>query len=81
MGQCISAYDTCILGIDASLKADLQHERVRELAPTTVDMFEVKLIETKVIVADGFTGPGVAVPSEEGKNAARLFASLEEVYC
>jgi len=63
------------------LKADLQHERVRELAPTTVDMFEVKLIETKVIVADGFTGPGVAVPSEEGKNAARLFASLEEVYC
>ena len=79
LGQCISIYDTCILGISASLKANLQYERIRKLALSTADLLGVKLDETKIVVDDGFIGPGYAVPSEEGKNAAKLFATLEGV--
>jgi 1-aminocyclopropane-1-carboxylate deaminase/D-cysteine desulfhydrase-like pyridoxal-dependent ACC family enzyme len=79
LGQSISAYDTCILGVNASLEVHLQYERIRKLALSTADLLGVKLDETKIIVDDGFIGPGYAIPSEEGKNAVKLFATLEGI--
>ncbi len=79
LGQCISTYDTCILGISASLDANLQYEKIHKLALSTADLLGVKLDETKIVVDDGFIGPGYAVPSEDGKNAAKLFATLEGI--
>lgn len=35
--------------------------------------------EDKVIVEDGFIGAGYPIPSKEGHDAIRLFASLEGV--
>jgi 1-aminocyclopropane-1-carboxylate deaminase/D-cysteine desulfhydrase-like pyridoxal-dependent ACC family enzyme len=79
LGQCISAYDTKIIGITAALEADLQYERIRKLALPTAHMLGAKFDETKIIVDDGYIGPGYAIPSEEGKNAAKLFATLEGI--
>ena len=79
LGQCAGNYDTCILGISASLEANAQSERVRELALSTAAMLGIQLDETKVFIDDGFIGSGYAVPSDEGKNAAKLFATLEGI--
>ena len=79
LGQCISAYDTKIIGISAALEVGLQFEKIRKLAQPTARMLGVKLDETKIIVDDEFIGPGYAIPSEEGKNAAKLFTTLEGI--
>jgi 1-aminocyclopropane-1-carboxylate deaminase/D-cysteine desulfhydrase-like pyridoxal-dependent ACC family enzyme len=79
LGQCITAYDTRVLGVSASLRAEAQFERVRELASSTARMLGTQLDETKILVDDRFVGPGYAVPSEEGKNAVKLFAALEGI--
>jgi D-cysteine desulfhydrase len=77
LGQCVSGYDTRILGVTVSLKADTQIARVRELAASTARMLVVKLEEGKILVDDRFLGLGYAIPSEEGENAVRLSASTE----
>jgi L-cysteate sulfo-lyase len=79
LGQCISAYDTCILGISASLEVHLQYEKIRKLALSTAHLLGVNFDETKIIVDDKFIGPGYAMPSEEGINAVKLFATLEGI--
>ena len=79
LGQCIDTYDTCILGIGASLKSSVQSERVRELALSTANTLGMQLDETKIIVDDRFIGPGYATPSEEGTKATKLFATLEGI--
>lgn len=79
VGQCISSYETQIIGICASLKADAQSESVRELAWSTAQMIGTSLDQTKIIVDDSFVGPGYALPSEEGENAVKLFARLEGI--
>ena len=79
VGQCISGYDTHVLGISASQETLIQTERIRELASNTARMLGVRLDETKIAVDDGFIGPGYAVPSDEGRNAAGVFATLEGI--
>jgi len=79
LGQCISKFDTCILGVGASLKASDQSERVRDLALSTAYMLGVQFDETKIFVDDKFIGPGYATPSEEGRNAVKLFATMEGI--
>jgi 1-aminocyclopropane-1-carboxylate deaminase/D-cysteine desulfhydrase-like pyridoxal-dependent ACC family enzyme len=79
LGQCISTYDTCILGVGASLKAHAQSERVAELARSTARMLGIQLDETKIVVDDKFIGPGYAIPSEEGRQAVKRFAALEGI--
>ena len=79
LGQCISTYDTCILGVSASLKANVQSERVRELALSTAQMLGIQFEKANIFVDDRFIGPGYAIPSEEGKNAVKLFATLEGI--
>ncbi|MFC1796809.1 1-aminocyclopropane-1-carboxylate deaminase/D-cysteine desulfhydrase [Pseudomonadota bacterium] len=79
LGQCISAYETTIIGMAASQKADVQIERIRKLALSTAQMLEIQFDESRIVVDDGFIGPGYAIQSEEGKKAARLFAVMEGV--
>jgi L-cysteate sulfo-lyase len=77
VGQCISSYETQIIGISASLKAAAQAERVHELARSTAQMIGTSIDQAKIIVDDNFVGPGYAQASKEGENAVRLFARLE----
>ncbi len=79
LGQCESGYDTRILGVSASQKADVQFQRIHKLASATAQMVGIQLDETKILVDDRFIGPGYAIPSEEGRNAVKVFASLEGI--
>jgi len=79
LGQCITEYDTTIIGIAASKEAGIQCERIRKLALSTAQMLEIQFDESRIVVEDGFIGPGYAIQSEEGRKAARLFAVLEGV--
>jgi 1-aminocyclopropane-1-carboxylate deaminase/D-cysteine desulfhydrase-like pyridoxal-dependent ACC family enzyme len=79
LGQSISAYNATIIGMAASQKAGAQRERVRELAETTADLLKVSFDDSEIVVDDRFIGPGYAIESEEGRNAAKLFAVLEGV--
>ena len=79
LGQCISGYDTSVIGMAASQKKDIQVERVRELASSTARMLDIQFDETKVVVDDRFIGPGYAIPSDAGNDAARLFAGMEGI--
>ena len=42
-------------------------------------MLGVSIDESMIVVDDRFIGPGYAIPSREGKEAARMFADLEGV--
>ena len=79
LGQSISAYDATIIGMAASQKAGAQRERVRELAETTADLLKISFDDSEIVVDDRFIGPGYAIESEEGRNAAKLFAVLEGI--
>ena len=79
IGQCISRYETQIVGISASLKASAQCEKVRELACSTAQLIRASLDQTKIVVDDSFVGPGYALPSKEGEYATQLFAEREGI--
>ena len=79
LGQCISDYDTTIIGVSAARNADTQHKITSELATATADMLGIQFDESKIVVDDRFIGPGYAVPSEEGEKAAKMFAAMEGV--
>ncbi len=79
LGQCESGYDTRILGVSASQTADVQFQRIHKLASSTAQMVGIQLDGTKISVDDRFIGPGYAIPSEEGRNAVKVFASLEGI--
>lgn len=79
LGQSIGAYDATIIGMAASQKAGVQKERIRQLASTTAQMLEIQFDDSRIVVDDGFIGPGYAIESEEGENAATMFALLEGV--
>ena len=79
LGQCISGYDTRVLGICASVKADIQSERILALVRSTALLLGIQFDETKIVVDDQFIGPGYAIPSVGGKRAVTLFATLEGI--
>jgi 1-aminocyclopropane-1-carboxylate deaminase/D-cysteine desulfhydrase-like pyridoxal-dependent ACC family enzyme len=79
LGQCISEYDTTIIGMAASQKAEIQIGRIRRLALATAQMLEITFDDSRIVVDDKFIGPGYAMRSEEGENATSMFALLEGV--
>lgn len=79
VGQSISDYETKIIGVCASMDSKVQSERIRELTLSTADMLGVQADEKKIVVDDGFIGPGYSIPSEEGRHAVNLFANLEGI--
>lgn len=79
VGQGHTGYPTRITGVIASLTAEAQTQRISSLVSATAGMLGTRWDEGRIRVDDRFIGPGYAVPSEEGKKAARLFATLEGV--
>jgi 1-aminocyclopropane-1-carboxylate deaminase/D-cysteine desulfhydrase-like pyridoxal-dependent ACC family enzyme len=79
VGQCISRYETEIIGISASLTSSDQSERVCELAWSTANLIGTPIHQKKIIVDDSFVGPGYAQASKEGEQAAKLFARMEGI--
>jgi len=79
LGQSISEYNTTIVGMAASQKAKIQCERIRELTQATANMLNIQFDKSKIVVEDRFIGPGYAIPSNEGKKAAKTFAVMEGV--
>lgn len=79
LGQCISGYETTIIGMAASQKTNIQKERVRQLALATAQMLGIQFDDSRIIVDDRFLGPGYAIQSEAGEDAKRTFALLEGV--
>jgi 1-aminocyclopropane-1-carboxylate deaminase/D-cysteine desulfhydrase-like pyridoxal-dependent ACC family enzyme/GNAT superfamily N-acetyltransferase len=79
VGQCASGSDTRVIGIAASQTAELQSQRIRELASATARMLGIQMDEEKIQVDDTFIGPGYAIASEEGQQAVEMFASREGI--
>ena len=79
VGQCISNYNTKIIGISASLNASTQSERIRNLVWPTAEMIGASIDQEKIFVDDSFVVPGYAQASKEGKSAAKLFARMEGI--
>lgn len=79
MGQGLSCYDTCIVGIATSQTSEIQSQRVRDLAAATAQMVGLDFDESTIIVDDRFLGDGYAIPSEAGREAMKVFARLEGV--
>jgi 1-aminocyclopropane-1-carboxylate deaminase/D-cysteine desulfhydrase-like pyridoxal-dependent ACC family enzyme len=79
VGQGHTGYPARITGVIASLTAEVQTLRIGALVSATAGMLGTKWDERRIRVDDRFIGPGYAIPSEEGRQAARLFATLEGV--
>ena len=62
VGQCISNYDTKIIGISASLNASAQSERIRDLVWPTAEKIGASIDQEKVFVDD--SDPRVASVTE-----------------
>ena len=79
LGQQISNYRTTIIGMAASQPADVQIERIHDLALSAAQLLGLQFDRQRIVVEDGFVGPGYAIESEEGIKAARIFAIMEGV--
>jgi L-cysteate sulfo-lyase len=79
LGQCISGYETSVIGIAISQKTEIQKNRVLELAGATAQMLEVGLDDSRVIVDDNYMGLGYPVPSDAGMKATEMCAQLEGI--
>lgn len=79
VGKCIADHDVQIVGISASRNTFDQSMLVKELAKSTLQLLDRSLDPGKVIVDDGFVGPGYAQTSKEGEIAAQTFAELEGI--
>lgn len=86
LGQCITGYETDVIGVAVSQRSDVQRDRVVDLARATSQMLAVDFDENRVIVDDKYIGPGYPEPSDAGMKAVEIFARLEgilldQVYC
>ena len=79
VGQCIANYETQVIGVSASRPAPEQFTLVHELAQSTAHLLGKQMDPSKIIVDDGFVGPGYACASIEGKAASQSFARLEGI--
>jgi len=79
LGQCISGYDTHIIGVAVSQKTDVQSARIYELALSTAQMLGIQFDKTKILVDDRFIGPGYAIPSADGEYSVKMFAVLDGI--
>lgn len=79
LGQSVSSYDTSVIGVAVSQPREMQTERVWELAARTARMLDAPVERERILIDDRFLGPGYALPSEEGRAAAALFADTEGI--
>ena len=79
VGQCIAGMETQVIGISASRTTADQSRLVRELAEETARLLGASMNPEYIQTDDRFVGPGYAEASEEGKEAARIFAEKEGI--
>jgi L-cysteate sulfo-lyase len=79
VGQCIANYETQVIGISASRTRADQFKIVHELAKSTAQLLGRGMDPTKIIIDDGFVGPGYGHASKEGEKASQVFAELEGI--
>ncbi|WP_028574617.1 pyridoxal-phosphate dependent enzyme [Desulfonatronovibrio hydrogenovorans] len=79
VGQCLARSETQVLGISASRSRPEQFELVHELAQSTARLLGKQVDPDKIIIDDGFVGPGYACASREGEAASQIFAELEGI--
>ncbi|HJO95346.1 MAG TPA: pyridoxal-phosphate dependent enzyme [Victivallales bacterium] len=79
LGNIISEYESEIIGIAVSQKSNIQIERVHKLTQSTADMLNITYDKSNIIVDDRFLGPGYSISSQEGIDAAKLFATTEGI--
>jgi len=79
VGQSIVNYDTQVIGISASRTTSEQFEIVHELAQSTARLLGHQIDPSKIIVDDGFVGPGYAHASKEGEIASQTFVKQEGI--
>lgn len=77
VGQSLAPYDTRIVGVCASVDAETQASRVRDLASSTALLLGTRSDDVSITVDDNYIGPGYAIPSEAGERAQELFARSE----
>jgi 1-aminocyclopropane-1-carboxylate deaminase/D-cysteine desulfhydrase-like pyridoxal-dependent ACC family enzyme len=77
IGQLLTGYATTVIGMAISQPAGVQRGRVLALARSTAAMLGIPFDASLVHIEDGFLGDGYAIPSAEGREAARMFAELE----
>jgi len=79
VGRWLSASEVEVVGIDvAAMDNDLQ-ARVRRLARDAARLIGIDNLEVIPAVADGYLGPGYALPSEGGTHAQLLVARTEGI--
>jgi len=79
VGQCVSEYQTRVIGMAISKAAEVHHHRVLDLATSTSRVLDVAIDPSAVHVDDRFLGDGYAIPSDDGREAVKRFAQLEGV--
>jgi len=79
VGQCIAKYETQVIGISASRTTHEQFKLVHGLAQSTAQLLGRQMDPSKIIVDDGFLGPGYTQASKEGEIASQVFAELEGI--
>ena len=79
VGRCIANYETQVIGISASRTRAEQFKIVHELAKSTAQLLGRGMDPTKIIIDDGFVGPGYGHASKEGEKASQVFAELEGI--
>lgn len=79
LGQHLSGYATGITGFTARLPAREQRAQVDGLLASLGATFDMPTAGIRYEVDDGFIGPGYALPSPEGAEAAALFARREGI--
>ena len=79
VGRCISGYEAKVIGISASRSSSDQSRLVHELADSTARLLGTTVDPEHIRIDDGFVGPGYARASDEGTEAARIFAEKEGI--
>jgi L-cysteate sulfo-lyase len=78
LGRAISGVERVrVVGVAISQPAEIQRERVTNLARTTADMLGIVLDPSTVIVDDRYLGEGYPIPSVASRVALDVFAKEE----
>jgi L-cysteate sulfo-lyase len=79
VGKRLSGWEGSIIGIAAAKWQRPFAEEVLALARAAAERFEISIPASDVIVEDRFIGEAYAIPSQEGREAQRIFARTEGI--
>jgi len=79
LGNIVTNNNSTIIGIAISQNKKIQIERIHKLAQSTASMLDISDNKSSIKVDDKFLGSGYSIPSKEGINATKLFATYEGI--